>query len=179
MQEQCRIRQKKYYDKHKETILKDRKIKRSKSDVICDCKEVLDLDNILQKLDTCDKITNENTRHCHKNRITTFVNIAKINDMATDIIDYKEIIDRMENSTYGKNNIEYKSNSKKNMLKSFLFCLDSLNIFLDKDIRLEYQDYYSKTKLRCNCSLILYVHAPVRTSYVHIRMCITLQDPGT
>ena len=29
------------------------------------------------------------------------------------------------------------------------------------------------------CSLILYVHAPVRTSYVHIRMCITLQDPGT
>ena len=29
------------------------------------------------------------------------------------------------------------------------------------------------------CSLILYIHAPVRTSYVHERMCITLQDPGT
>ena len=29
------------------------------------------------------------------------------------------------------------------------------------------------------CSLILYIHAPVRTSYVHVRMCITLQDPGT
>ena len=33
--------------------------------------------------------------------------------------------------------------------------------------------------LLMHCSLILYVHAPVRTSYVHIRMCITLQDPGT
>ena len=30
-----------------------------------------------------------------------------------------------------------------------------------------------------HCSLILYIHAPVRTSYVHVRMCITLQDPGT
>ena len=30
MQEQCRIRQKKYYDKHKETILNDRKIKDAK-----------------------------------------------------------------------------------------------------------------------------------------------------
>ena len=29
------------------------------------------------------------------------------------------------------------------------------------------------------CSLILYIHAPVRISYVHVRMCITLQDPGT
>ena len=47
MQEQCRIRQKKYYDKHKETILQDRKVKRSKkTDVICECKEVLDLNNI-------------------------------------------------------------------------------------------------------------------------------------
>ena len=129
MQEQCRIRRKKYYDKHKETILQDRKIKRSKIDVNCACKEVLDWDNILQKLDSCDKITNENTRHCHKNRITTFFNIAKINDMATDLLDYKEIINRIENSTYGKNNIEYKSNSKKNMLESFLFCLDKLEIF--------------------------------------------------
>ena len=31
----------------------------------------------------------------------------------------------------------------------------------------------------CFCSLMLYIHAPVRPSYVHIRMCITLQDPGT
>ena len=75
IQEQCRIRQKKYYDKHKETILQDRKKKRSKVDVICACKEILDLDTILKKLDICDKITNENTRHCHKNRITTFLNI--------------------------------------------------------------------------------------------------------
>ena len=32
---------------------------------------------------------------------------------------------------------------------------------------------------REQCSLILYIHAPVRTSYVHVHMCITLQDPGT
>ena len=140
MQEQCRIRRKKYYDKHKETILQDRKIKRSKIDVNCACKEVLDWDNILQKLDSCDKITNENTRHCHKNRITTFFNIAKINDMAIDLLNSKEIIDRIENSTYGKNNIQYKSNSKKNILESFLFCLDNLNIILEKDIRVEYQN---------------------------------------
>ena len=30
-----------------------------------------------------------------------------------------------------------------------------------------------------SCSLIMYIHAPVRTSYVHVRMCIKLQDPGT
>ena len=29
------------------------------------------------------------------------------------------------------------------------------------------------------CSLILYIHALVHTSYVHVRMCITLQDPGS
>ena len=29
-------------------------------------------------------------------------------------------------------------------------------------------------KFDIDCSLILYIHAPVRTSYVHIRMCITL-----
>ena len=153
MQERCRIRQKKYYDKHKETISKDRKIKRSKSNVMCDCKEVLDLDNILQKLDNCDKITNENTRQCHKNRITTFFEITKINDMTTDLLNYKEIIDRIENSTYGRNHIQYKSNSKKNMLESFLFCLDKLDIILDKDIRQEYQDFYLKAKLRCNDEL--------------------------
>ena len=129
MQEQCRIRQKKYYDKHKGTILQDRKIKRLKVDVNCACKEVLDLNNILQKLDISDKITNDSTRRCHKNRITTFFEIAKINDMATDLLNYKEIINRIENSTYGENNIEYKSNSKKNMLESFLFCLDKLEIF--------------------------------------------------
>ena len=30
-----------------------------------------------------------------------------------------------------------------------------------------------------SCSYILYIHASVRASYVHVRMCITLQDPGT
>ena len=33
------------------------------------------------------------------------------------------------------------------------------------------------SKMSLYCSLILYIHASVRTSYVHIRMCITLQDP--
>ena len=144
MQELCRLRQKKYYDKDREVILKDRKIKRSKSDVMCDCKEVFNIDTIFKRLDNCNKITNENTRQCHKNRITTFFDIAKINDMTTDLLNCKEIIDRIENSTYGKNNIQYKSNSKKNMLESFLFCLDKLDIISDKDIRQEYQDHYSK-----------------------------------
>lgn len=85
--------------------------------------------------------------------MVTFFEIAKINDMSKDLLDYKEIIDRIENSTYGKNHIECKPNSKNNILESFLFCLDKLNINLDPNIREEYQDYYLKTKLKCNDQL--------------------------
>ena len=31
---------------------------------------------------------------------------------------------------------------------------------------------YKVVKRVYKCSLILYIHAPVRTSYVHVRMCI-------
>ena len=85
-------------------------------------------------MNDCDKIINENTRQCHKNGIITFFEITKINDMTKDLLNYKEIIDSIENSTYGKDNIQYKSNSKKNMLESFLFCLDKLDIILEKEV---------------------------------------------
>ena len=154
MQEQCRIRQKKYYDKHKETILQGRKIKRSKTiDLICQCKDVLDLQTILEKLDQTEYITNDNTRQCHKNRMTTFFEITKILDLSKDIEDYDSIIDKVDNSTYGKNSIEYKPNSKKNLLESFLFCLDKFNITLEPIIREKYQDYYLRIKMKCNDQL--------------------------
>ena len=154
MQEQCRLRQKKYYDKHKETILNDRKIKRSnKTEVFCECNTVLDLPTILKKLDESEIITNENTRQCHKNRMMTFFEITKILDLSKDIEDYDSIIDKIDNSTYGKNSIEYKPNSKKNLLESFLFCLDKLNIKIEQMIREKYQDYYLKIKLKCNDQL--------------------------
>ena len=44
-------------------------------------------------------------------------------------------------------------------------------------MKIEYLYYKLGDQAGC-CSLILYIHAPVRTSYVHVRMCITLQDPG-
>ena len=131
MQEQCRLRQKKYYDKHKETILQGRKIKRSnKTEVFCECKTVLDLPTILEKLDQSENITNDNTRQCHKNRMTTFFEITNISDLSKDIDDYNGIVDKIDNSTYGKKLIEYKPNSKKNLLESFLFCLDFQIIIL-------------------------------------------------
>ena len=154
MQEQCRLRQKKYYDKHRETILQGRKIKRSnKTEVFCECKTVLDLPTILKKLDESEIITNENTRECHKNRMTTFFEITKILDLSKDIEDYNGIINKVDNSTYGKNSIEYKPNSKKNLLESFLFCLDKFNITLEPIIREKYQDYYLKIKMKCNDQL--------------------------
>ena len=153
MQEQCRIRPKRYYDKYKEIILQDRKDKRKKVDIRCNF-EILNLDTILNKMDKSDKITNDNTRKCHKNRITTFFQITNIHDMNKDLKNYKETMNKIENSTYGKNDIQYKSNSRKNMMESFLFCLDKLDtILFDNDIRQHYQDYYSKTKLRCNDEL--------------------------
>ena len=154
MQEQCRMRQKKYYDKHKETILQGRKIKRSnKTELFSECKTVFDLPTILKKLDESEIITNENTRECHKNRMKTFFEITKILDLSKDIEDYDSIIDKIDTSTYGKNSIEYKLNSKKNMLESFLFCLDKLNITLEPMIRERYQDYYLKIKMKCNDQL--------------------------
>ena len=154
MQEQCRIRQKKYYDKHKETILQGRKVRRSKkTEVLCECNDIFNLPTILKKLDQSENITNENTRQCHKIRMTTFFDITKISDISKDIQDYKGIIDKIDNSTYGKNSIEYKPNSKKNLLESFLFCLDKFNVTLEPSIREGYQDYYLKIKMKCNDQL--------------------------
>ena len=121
--------------------------------MICQCKDVLDLPTILKKLDESENITNDNTRQCHKNRMTTFFEITKILDLSKDIHDYNVIIDKINNSTYGKNSIEYKPNSKKNLLESFLFCLDKFNITLEPIIREKYQDYYLKIKMKCNDQL--------------------------
>ena len=46
-------------------------------------------------------------------------------------------------------------------------------------VSLEKRLFIQRCRGIVHCSLILYIYAPVRTSYVHVFMCITLQDPGT
>ena len=64
------------------------------------------------------------------------------------------------------------------------------NAFSGKhDERVIYQDirdnelYASKQFIRSSihfcCGLILYIHAPVRTSYVHVRVCVALYHTST
>ena len=116
IKEQCRKRQNRYYNKHRDTILSDRKLKKTKE--IDECKCIFTLDKILSLLDETDKITNLNTLSCHKKRLISFFSITKIQNLETDLIDFNNISTLLENATYGKDNKLYKLNTKKNILES-------------------------------------------------------------
>ena len=64
IKEQCRIRQNRFYNKHRETILSGRKSKKMKENDECKC--IFNLAKIISLLDESKKITNVNTLSCHK-----------------------------------------------------------------------------------------------------------------
>ena len=151
LKEQCRIRQNRFYNKNRETILAGRKMKKMKE--IDECKCIFNLDKILILLDESKKITNVNTLLCHKKRLITFFSITKIDNIETDLIDFNNISTLFDNATYGKDNKLYKLNTKKNILESVLFCLDNFDIKISTELRTKYQNFYGKIKLMCNDEL--------------------------
>ena len=154
MKEQCRIRANRFYEKNKEKIGLKReelriktKLQKKKSCVI------FNFEMIKSLLENATKIESENTRKAHINRMKTFFEITSCKDINFCLLDYTTIIDSMNDATYGINDTPYKINSKKNIMESFLFCLDNLDINLDKSIREKYQDYYSGLKISSNDEL--------------------------
>ena len=154
MKEQCRIRANRFYEKNKEKIGLKReelriktKLQKKKSCV------VINFEMIKGLLENESKIESENTRKAHINRMKTFFEITSCKDINVCLLDYTIIIDSMNDATYGINDTPYKINSKKNIMESFLFCLDNLDIHLDKSIREKYQDYYSGLKISSNDEL--------------------------
>ena len=151
IKEQCRIRQNRFYNKNRETILAGRKLKKTKE--LDECKCIFDLDKILSLLDETSKITNVNTLSCHKKRLISFFSITKIKNLETDLNDVDTIFTLIENATYGKDNKLYKLNTKKNILESVLFCLDNFDIKISSELRTKYQNFYGKIKLMSNDEL--------------------------
>ena len=151
IKEQCRIRQNRFYNKNRDTILAGRKIKKSKE--IDECKCIFNLDKILSLLDESKKITNVNTLSCHKKRLISFFSITKIENLETDLNDFNNISTLFENARYGKDDKLYKLNTKKNILESILFCLDNFDIKISSELRTKYQNFYGKIKLMSNDEL--------------------------
>ena len=151
IKEQCRIRQNRFYNKNRDKILSDRKLKKAKE--IEECKCIFNLEKILSLLDETSKITNVNTLSCHKKRMISFFFITRIENIETDLIDFNNISNLFENATYGKDDKLYKLNTKKNILESVLFCLDNFDIKISSELRTKYQNFYSKIKLMANDEL--------------------------
>ena len=151
IKEQCRIRQNRFYNKNRETILVGRKLKKTKE--IDECKCIFSLDKILSLLDESKKITNVNTLSCHKKRLISFFSITKIENLETGLNDFDTISTLFENATYGKDDKLYKLNTKKNILESVLFCLDNFDIKISSELRTKYQNFYGKIKLMSNDEL--------------------------
>ena len=84
IKEQCRIRQNRFYNKNRDTILAGRKLKKTKE--LDECKCIFNLDKILSLLDESKKITNANTLSCHKKRLISFFSITKIDNLETYLI---------------------------------------------------------------------------------------------
>ena len=141
---QCRLRALKHYEKNKVKILEKRAIKRNsisqtKMNII-----EFDLATMTKNIQESSKIDNESTRKSHLNRIKSFFEIQKKEIL--NLFEYQPIIDNIINSTYGKQDTVYKTSSKKNILESFLYCLDNY-ITIESSIREKYQDYYLSIKI--------------------------------
>ena len=144
IKEQCRLRALKHYEKNKDKILEKRAMKRNiKSQSIINYVD-FDLGVMTKNMQESTKIDNESTRKSHLNRIKSFFEIQKKEKL--NLFDYQNIIDNITNSTYGKHDTIYKTSSKKNILESFLYCLDNF-VTIEPAIREKYQDYYLSIKI--------------------------------
>ena len=155
MREQCRVRAARFYKKHIEKIGEKRKaVIQAKKLEKKEKSMVFNFETVNALLENTEKITNDNTRKAHMNRMKTFFEITACENIEVCLLDYETIINVIDKSTFGKNNTPYKVNSKKNIMESFLFCLDNLDIVLNKKIREKYQDYYGTIKITSNDELL-------------------------
>ena len=154
MREQCRVRAARFYKKHIDKIGEKRKeVIQAKKLAKKEKSMIFNFETISTLLENSEKISNDNTRKAHMNRMKTFFEITSCQNIEVCLLDYKTIINVIDKASFGKNNTPYKINSKKNIMESFLFCLDNLNIDLDKKVREKYQDYYSTIKITSNDEL--------------------------
>ena len=157
VKEQARLRQRKFYEKNKSSILQKRKDKRIvKKEVVIEeviKRQTIDLDIVVNRIETLLQNGNEISMKTHIQRMKIIQRLTDFNDLEQDLLDYEKMIDCIENGTYGKNNKPYMNNTKKNMMESLLYCFDNIDIQLDIDIRKKYQDYYDKLKIISNDQL--------------------------
>ena len=144
IKEQCRLRALKHYEKNKDKILEKRAVKKnsinnSKINII-----EFNLGTMTKNIQESVKIDNEYTRKSHLNRIKSFFEIQKKTTL--NLFEFQPIIDNMKISTYGKKDNVYKTSSKKNILESFLYCLDNF-VHLELSLREKFQDYYLSVKV--------------------------------
>lgn len=148
IKEQCRLRAKKSKSNQNQNKSKIRD-KREEARILKIQSKIniigFNLIDMLKKIQDYNKIENETTRKCHISRLNSFFEIQKKDNV--NLFDYAVIIDNMVNATYGLKNIIYKTNSKKNILESFLYCLDHF-VKLEPVIRERYQDYYLTLKIQ-------------------------------
>ena len=157
IREQTKLRQRKFYEKNKSSILQKRKENRIvKKEVVIEeviVREKIDLDIVVSRIENILQNGNEISMKTHIQRMKIIQKLTDFNDLEQDLTNYEKMIDCIENGTYGKNNKLYKNNSKKNLMESLLYCLDNIDIQLDIDIRTKYQDYYDKLKIISNDQL--------------------------
>lgn len=151
-----KLRAKRFYDKNKAVLLEKRKVIRRnrKEDAVVEkviaIEPVFDLELVTSNLDTlCD---NEITRKTHQQRIKTFFFITEIDNLH-QANESEKIISSMKIATFGKKMKRYRTNSLKNLMESFLFCLDKMNINLGSNSRIKLQDYYNSLKIVSNDEL--------------------------
>ena len=149
---QSRLRQQRFYNKHKVILLQRRKDQRRLNkdvvmeEVIIAPREKINFEFITNKINVVSE--NEITRKTHVQRMKTFYELTETDNLEESLIDHVKIIDCIEKATYGKiTKKTYKVNSKKNIMESLLFVLDKCNVYLDITIRTHYQDYYEKLKI--------------------------------
>ena len=157
IKEQTKLRQRKFYEKNKSSILQKRKDKRQiKKEIVVEelvNREKIDLNIVVNRIENLLQNGNEISMKTHIQRLKIIQRLTDFNNLDEDLVNYGKIIDCIENGTYGKQNKAYKNNSKKNLMESLLYCLDNIDIQLDIDIRTQYQDYYDKLKIISNDEL--------------------------
>ena len=138
VREQTKLRQRKFYEKNKSSILQKRKDKRIvKKEVVIEeviNREKIDLDIVVNRIETLLQNGNEISMKTHIQRMKIIQKLTDFNDLEQDLLDYEKTIDCIENGTFGKQNKPYKNNSKKNMMESLLYCLDNIDIYLNINI---------------------------------------------
>ena len=130
IKEQTRLRQKKFYEKNRSSILQKRKEKRIvKKEVVIEeviIREKIDLDKVINRIENVLQNGNEITMKTHIQRMKIVHRLTDFNDLETDLFDYGKMIDCIEIGTYGKLNKVYKNNKINHFLSTILHTIMKL-----------------------------------------------------